>query len=73
MLVTKPYIQYKEMNRIHGQGYVGLDGADVPRHSTDSVLQGEEEGNGRAIAEAMEDEHVSWDSGTLSIIVSLTY
>lgn len=58
LLCMKPYFQWKEMKKIHDQGYMGL-GQDVgPRESTDAVMIGEEEGNGRAIAEDMGDEHV---------------
>ena len=58
MLCTKPYFQWKEMRRIQSQGYIGLGQDGVPRESTDAVMQGEEEGNGRAIAEDMDEEHV---------------
>ncbi|TRM59838.1 V-type ATPase, V0 complex, 116kDa subunit family [Schizophyllum amplum] len=54
LLIAKPYLIYKDMKKIHEQGYVGLHEDDtdgVPRMSTDDVLEGEEEGNGRAIAE----------------------
>lgn len=57
MLCLKPYVQWKEMKKIQDQGYVGLNhGEDAPRESQD--LEGEEEGNGRAIAEDQEDEGV---------------
>lgn len=60
LLVTKPYLQYREMQKIHGQGYIGLGADEAPRHAEDDDLEGEEEGNGRAIVEANdEDEHVS--------------
>ena len=59
LLVSKPYLEWKEMHKIHGQGYVGLhNGDDAPRISGD--LEGEEEGNGRAIVEAMEDNEVNF-------------
>ncbi|KAG9225878.1 hypothetical protein CCMSSC00406_0008406 [Pleurotus cornucopiae] len=51
MLVVKPYVLYKEMNKHEGQGYIGLHRDDGPRSAPDDVLEGEEEGNGRAIAE----------------------
>jgi len=57
MLCTKPYFQWKEMKRIQAQGYVGLGQDGGPRESTDVMMQGEEEGNGRAIAEDMDEEH----------------
>ncbi|KAL0947624.1 hypothetical protein HGRIS_013713 [Hohenbuehelia grisea] len=55
MLVTKPYYMYKEMQKIQAQGYVGL-GHDDNGHRDDDVLEAEEEGNGRAIAEDAEEE-----------------
>lgn len=58
MLCVKPYIQYKEMKKIQGQGYVGLGHDNGPRHTADDALEGEEEGNGAAIAEEMEEDHV---------------
>jgi V-type H+-transporting ATPase subunit a len=54
LLITKPYFAWKEMKRIQGEGYMGL--VDTARD--DEVLEGEEEGNGRAIVEDAEDEHV---------------
>jgi V-type H+-transporting ATPase subunit a len=58
MLCTKPYFQWKEMRKIHDQGYVGLGQDGAHRDSTDEVLAGEEEGNGRAMAEDADEEHV---------------
>ena len=59
LLCAKPYLQWKEMKRIHEQGYVGLSGDHDPRRtSSDDTLEAEEEGDGRAIAEDMEEEHV---------------
>jgi len=58
MLCTKPYFQWKEMRKIHDQGYVGLGQDSGHRDSTDEVLLGEEEGNGRAMAEDADEEHV---------------
>lgn len=57
LLVTKPYIAWKEMKRIHHQGYSGL--GDGPRDEPDDVLEAEEEGDGRAIVEDASEEHVS--------------
>ncbi len=58
LLITKPYIQWKEMQKIHSQGYVGLvyQGDAPPRTSGD--LRAEEEGNGQAGAQEMEEEGV---------------
>ena len=59
LLCAKPYLQWREMKRIHEQGYVGLPSDhDTRRTSSDGILEAEEEGNGRAIAEDMEEEHV---------------
>jgi V-type H+-transporting ATPase subunit a len=57
MLITKPYVIWKETRKIQGQGYMGLHD-EVPRDSSDEVLEGEEEGNGRVIVESSEAEHV---------------
>ncbi len=59
LLVSKPYLQYKEMQKTHGQGYIGLGADEAPREVEDTILEGEEEGNGRAIVEANDEEHVS--------------
>lgn len=68
MLCVKPYLQYKEMSKIQGQGYQGVGQGDGPDRANDDVLEGEEEGNGRAIAENADDEeHVSRSLLTLVI------
>jgi len=68
LLCAKPYLQWKEMKRIQAQGYVGLShGDDMPRMSSDDLLEGEEEGNGRAIAEDMDEEHEQHDFGEVVI------
>src|SRR5882762_8902807 len=58
MLCLKPYLQWKEMKAIQGQGYIGLGQGealgpddDMNRRGDDNFLEGEEEGNGRAVAE----------------------
>ncbi|KAK2460661.1 hypothetical protein APHAL10511_007131 [Amanita phalloides] len=61
MLVTKPYIVWKETKKIQGQGYIGLQGDEAPRDSSDDVLEGEEEGNGRVIMESLEADHEQHD------------
>ncbi|KAG2140977.1 V-type ATPase, V0 complex, 116kDa subunit family [Suillus bovinus] len=62
MLCMKPYFQWKEMQVIQGQGYVGIGHRNGgPRESTDEVLESEEEGNGRIIVEEMEEEHEQHD------------
>ena len=58
MLCVKPYLQYKEMKKAEGQGYIGLGNDDegygsVPR---DSDLADGEEGNGQVSAEDTEGE-----------------
>ncbi|KAI0081435.1 V0/A0 complex, 116-kDa subunit of ATPase [Panus rudis PR-1116 ss-1] len=67
LLITKPYLQYKEMKKIQGQGYIGLGGDESVHPNGDEVLEGEEEGNGRAIAEAMDEEHEHHDFGEVVI------
>lgn len=52
LLISKPYLEYKEMKKIEGQGYINLGGEEGVRAVSDSDLEGEEEGNGRAVAEA---------------------
>lgn len=69
MLCTKPYIQYKEMKKIQAQGYMGLGQDGGARESSDEVLEGEEEGNGRAIAEDQDEEHVRY---LLNVVYHLT-
>ncbi|KAK0474809.1 V-type ATPase, V0 complex, 116kDa subunit family [Armillaria novae-zelandiae] len=66
LLITKPYLAWKEMKKIQGQGYVGLN-HDAPRDSSDDIMEGEEEGNGRAIAEDAEEEHEQHDFGEVII------
>jgi len=59
LLCSKPYLQWKEMKRIHQQGYIGLSSDhDTRRTSSDDTLEAEEEGNGQAVVEDMEEEHV---------------
>ncbi|KAG6809929.1 hypothetical protein H0H92_014033 [Tricholoma furcatifolium] len=65
LLITKPYLAWKEMNRIQHQGYAGL--GEAPRDEPDDVLEAEEEGNGRAIAEDAHEEHEQHDFGEVVI------
>ncbi|KAI6038419.1 V-type ATPase, V0 complex, 116kDa subunit family [Pisolithus marmoratus] len=67
MLCAKPYFEWKEMQKIQSQGYVGLDHHDALRHSTDEVLEHEEEGNGRAAIEQMEEEHEQHNFGDVVV------
>ncbi|KZT11102.1 V0/A0 complex, 116-kDa subunit of ATPase [Laetiporus sulphureus 93-53] len=58
LLIAKPYLMWKATKNIQGQGYRGLGTEDAPRHTADTDLEGEEEGNGVAIAESInEEEH----------------
>jgi V-type H+-transporting ATPase subunit a len=61
MLCLKPYMLYKEHQRIVAQGYHGLAGQENGhnRVSTSNDLEEDEEGAGQAVAEPEEDEHVS--------------
>jgi len=67
MLITKPYLIWKEMKKIQDQGYVGLDQADGSGRYADEVLEGEEEGNGRAIVESAESDEEHHDFGEVVI------
>jgi V-type H+-transporting ATPase subunit a len=61
LLIAKPFVIWKEMKKIQGQGYVGLaHGEDMPRDHSDDTLEGEEEGNGRAIVEDDKEGEVSF-------------
>lgn len=61
MLCLKPYMLYKEHQRIKGQGYHGLVGQENGngRNSTDEDVEDEEEGAGQAVAQDMDEDHVS--------------
>lgn len=62
LLITKPYLEYQEMKKIKSQGYIGLGGEDtIGGHATDDQLEGEEEGNGRAVAEAAQEDEEHHD------------
>ncbi|KAJ3823021.1 V-type ATPase, V0 complex, 116kDa subunit family [Lentinula raphanica] len=72
LLITKPYIAWKEMHKIQEQGYVSIrgdgDGNGVHRDSSDEALEGEEEGNGQAMVEAADDsENEHHDFGEVVI------
>jgi len=56
LLVAKPYLQYKEIQKTKAQGYIGLNGEEGVAHATDDMLEGEEEGHGAA-AEGGDEEH----------------
>ena len=62
LLCAKPYLKWREMKRVHEQherGYIGLSSDhDTRQTSLDETLEAEEEGDGRAIVEDMEGEHV---------------
>jgi len=66
MLCTKPYFQWQEMKKIQEQGYIGI-GQDGGHRESDELLEGEEEGNGRAIAEDMDEEPEHHDFGEVII------
>ncbi|THG98053.1 hypothetical protein EW026_g4069 [Hermanssonia centrifuga] len=67
LLISKPYLQYKEAKKIKDQGYIGLGADDTAGHGTDDMLEGEEEGNGRAVADAADEEHENHDFGEVVI------
>lgn len=57
LLISKPYLEYQQMKKTQGYNALGADEHVQPL--SDDALEGEEEGNGRAIAEEMDEEHVS--------------
>ncbi|WWD18331.1 hypothetical protein CI109_102781 [Kwoniella shandongensis] len=57
MLALKPYLLWKEHNKIKAQGYQGLTGHENGRASTSEPLEDEEEEVGMAVAESTDDEH----------------
>ncbi|KAK1925324.1 V-type ATPase, V0 complex, 116kDa subunit family [Papiliotrema laurentii] len=59
MLCLKPYVLWKEHQRVVGQGYRGLTGQEngEGRNSNDNDLDDDEEGAGQPVAEHMEEEH----------------
>lgn len=60
LLLVKPYYVWTEMHQVQAQGYVGLSSNDEEmtgtRDAPDGVLEGEEEGEGRAIVEEHDAE-----------------
>lgn len=58
MLCLKPYVLYKEHQAIKGQGYQGLTSQENGRSSMQDD-EDEEEGVGQAVAQEMDEEHVS--------------
>jgi V-type H+-transporting ATPase subunit a len=68
MLLTKPYLQWKEYKKKVESGYRTIGGSNgQPREDEDRLLQGEEEGEGHA-EEGAEEEHVSHCSVQLSLL-----
>jgi len=65
LLITKPYVIWRETKRTHAQGYQGI--ADTAREEPDEVLEAEEEGNGRAIVEEADEGHEEHDFGEVVI------
>ncbi|OCF31307.1 V-type H+-transporting ATPase subunit I [Kwoniella heveanensis CBS 569] len=57
MLCLKPYVLWKEHNRIKGQGYSGIGGQENGRASTSEHIDEEEEEVGMAVAESTDDDH----------------
>ena len=60
LLLTKPYLLWKEMHKSQGQGYMSLGNTsatdDVPTRLSGIGLDDEEEGNGQAPPQAAEEE-----------------
>lgn len=61
LLISKPYLAWRDMHKTTLQGYQSLGGPEEFGHgrlSSDEAMEGEEEGNGRALVEHAEEEHV---------------
>jgi V-type H+-transporting ATPase subunit a len=72
LLLTKPYLAWREMHKTQGQGYmsIGNDGGhgdDVPQLTPGISLAEEEEGNGQAVLQAAEEEGEHHDFGEVMI------
>lgn len=64
LLITKPYLEWKKVQRTHGQGYMTIshnDGstADMPPQTPGISLEDEEEGNGQAMTQSPAEGEVS--------------
>merc|ERR1712071_551121 len=57
MLCLKPYVLWKEHQKIKGQGYQGIGGDEQPRLSSSQDMGEEEDGNGHAVVEEQNEEH----------------
>jgi len=66
MLCVKPYLHWKETKRTQDQGY-GLAPTDDGYATRHENLEGEEEGDGHAIAADMDEEHEQHDFGEVVI------
>jgi len=66
MLCVKPYLEWREMKKIHQQGYVGIE-EHATRESTDEAMEGEEEGNGHAMTEDAEGDQEQHDFGEVIV------
>lgn len=73
MLCLKPYVLYKEHQRVVGAGYRGLTGQEGQENGNGRVsienhndLEDDEEGAGQPVAEHMEEEHVSGKAEAVS-------
>ncbi|KAF9036853.1 V-type ATPase, V0 complex, 116kDa subunit family [Panaeolus papilionaceus] len=72
LLITKPYLAWRELQNRQGQGYLSLGHAegnadDVPHHTPGISLADEEEGNGQALLQAHEEEGEHHDFGEVVI------
>ncbi|KAF9484977.1 V0/A0 complex, 116-kDa subunit of ATPase [Pholiota conissans] len=70
LLLTKPYLAWKEMHKIHDQGYRAIDhgeGAVAEPFTAGVSPEDEEEGNGQAMLQAAEEEGEHHDFGEVVI------
>ncbi|KAF8177611.1 V-type ATPase, V0 complex, 116kDa subunit family [Pholiota molesta] len=72
LLLTKPYLAWKEMHKIKGQGYISIGhgegaGGDMQPFTSGVSPEDEEEGNGQAVLQASEEEGEHHDFGEVII------
>ncbi|KAF8968248.1 V-type ATPase, V0 complex, 116kDa subunit family [Flammula alnicola] len=72
LLITKPYLAWKEMHKTQGQGYMTIGhgegtASDMPPHTPGISLEDEEEGNGQAMLQAADEEGEHHDFGEVVI------
>ncbi|KAF9557200.1 V0/A0 complex, 116-kDa subunit of ATPase [Agrocybe pediades] len=68
LLLTKPYLAWKEMHKTQGQGYVSIGhDSDAQQYTADVSPEDEEEGNGQAMLQAADEAGEHHDFGEVII------